>query len=160
MAAISLQFVRGHGLGARLIQWFDHGRYSHVDSVMPDGSLLGSRNDTVWGIASGVQMRPAHYVDGCEILRVDLPCDESTCAAYYEYLHSQLGKPYDETAILAFVAGRDWEESDSWFCSELCAHAMVVSGFWHELSAPANKIAPDDLLLLASAFVDIHAHNI
>lgn len=38
---------------------------------------------------------------------------------------SQIGKPYDKTAILGFVANRDWQEDDSWFCSELIAWAAV-----------------------------------
>jgi hypothetical protein len=45
---ITLQFVRGEDLGAKLITWFGHGaNFSHVDVVWPDGKLLGARSDRV-----------------------------------------------------------------------------------------------------------------
>jgi uncharacterized protein YycO len=36
-------------------------------------------------------------------------------------VRSQVGKPYDIGAIFGFVARRDWEKTDKWFCSELVA---------------------------------------
>jgi uncharacterized protein YycO len=37
---------------------------------------------------------------------------------------SQVGKPYDIGAIFGFVARRNWEKTDKWFCSELVAWAF------------------------------------
>jgi len=155
MSAITLQFVHGTGFGANLIQWFDHGKFSHVDSVLADGTLLGARDDTVLGIPPGVQIRPSNYMGNEPVLRVAIPVPDTVEKLYYGFITSQLGKAYDEKAILAFVAGRNWMAGNSWFCSELCAAGLVASGFVHKLSAPANKIAPDDLLLVCSAFVEV-----
>jgi hypothetical protein len=155
MGAIVLQFVEGSGLGAALIKYYDHGIYSHVDSVLPDGTLLGARDDVIDGIPSGVQIRPASYVAGEIVLRVTIPCTDAQQDAFYAFVRVQLRKPYDETSIAAFALGRDWRADDSWFCSELCAAAVEASGFVQPLSAAANKVAPDDLLLVISALVPI-----
>jgi hypothetical protein len=156
MGAIIMQFVSDDkSFGSQAIEWFDHGQYSHVDSVMPDGSLLGARDDVYNGIPKGVQIRPSEYVAGKVTKRVLVPTTDPIAAAYYAFVTSQIGKPYDETAIAAFVFGRNWNEADSWFCSELNSAGLVASGFVHPLSAPANKIAPDDLLLILSVFVAI-----
>jgi hypothetical protein len=155
MGQIVMQFVEGSGFGSALIKYYDHGLYSHVDSVLPDGTLLGARDDVIDGIPSGVQIRPASYVTGETVLRVTIPCTDAQEAAYYAFVRAQLGKPYDETAIAAFAVGRDWRAADSWFCSELCSSGIEASGLVPPLSAPANKIAPDDLLLVVSALVQI-----
>jgi hypothetical protein len=140
--AIVLQFVQGTGFGAALIKFYDHGLYSHVDSVLPDGTLLGARDDEVGGMPSGVQ-------------RITLPCTDAQADAYYAFVRSQIGKAYDETAIVAFAVGRDWRTPDCWFCSELCAAGLEASGFVFPLSSPANKVAPDDLLMVVSALVKL-----
>lgn len=154
---IVLQFVSNNSLGSKVIEWFDHGLYSHVDSVMPDGSLLGARNDVIQGFAKGVQVRPASYVMGyAHVKRVELITSATIAEAYYEFVKSQIGKPYDTTAIAGFIAGRNWLEEDSWFCSELSTKGLVVSKFLQHLpSAPCNKIAPDDELLICSMFTDV-----
>jgi hypothetical protein len=153
MGAIVLQFASNTSLGSRLIEWYDHGKYSHVDTVLPDGSLLGARDDVIGAVPAGVQVRPADYVHGDMLLRVTLPAPDAIVNAYYAFVSAQIGKPYDETAIKAFAAGRNWIEDDSWFCSELCAAGLEKAGYVHMLSAPVNKIAPDDLLLVCSALV-------
>lgn len=155
MGAIVLQFASNTSFGSRMIEWFDHGKYSHVDTVLPDGTLLGARDDVIGTVPAGVQIRPAEYVHGSTLLRVTLPAPDAIVNAYYAFARSQLGKPYDRTAICAFVVGRNWQEDDSWFCSELCASGLEKSGYLHMLSAPVNKIAPDDLLLVLSALVQV-----
>lgn len=142
---------------SQLIQWFDHGEYAHVDSVMPDGLLLGARNDVMAGFPVGVQLRAPDYQQDYTLKRVTVPCTDAQQKAYYDFVLAQVGKAYDQKAIAAFVVGRDWRTPDSWFCSELCAAALEESGVVPPLSAPSNKIAPDDLLLVLSALVDVHS---
>jgi hypothetical protein len=158
MGAIVMQFAGNGDFGSRLIEWFDHGQFSHVDSVLPvTGELLGARDDVQMGVPKGVQIRPAQYVKGDSLQRISIPCTDAQQNAYYDFLNAQLGKPYDETAIAAFVVGRDWRAPDSWFCSELAAAALEASGLVPRLIAPINKIAPDDLLLVVSALVPLPA---
>lgn len=150
---ISLLFVSGNDIGSRLIKWFSHGAsFSHVDVIWPDGKLFGSRTDRSGAEATGVQFRPASYVNGCDVLRVDLPAAEDVRQRFYDFLLAQEGKPYDSSAIAAFIFGRDWQEDDSWFCSELVTAALVHCGvFKYPLVTPSNKITPADLILLLSA---------
>jgi uncharacterized protein YycO len=155
MGAITMQFAGSSSLTSRLIQWYDHGEFAHVDTVLPDGTLLGARDDVMDGCPAGVQIRPADYQQGYTLKRVTLPCTDAQQKAYYDFVTAQIGKPYDSTAIAAFAVGRDWRTPDSWFCSELCAAALEESGVVPPLSAPCNKIAPDDLLLLLSALTPV-----
>ena len=69
---------------------------------------------------------------------------------------AQVGKPYDETAILAFALNRDWRETDAWFCSELAAAALEAAGvFPYKLAASENKITPEDLFLAVSVISNV-----
>lgn len=147
---IVLQFVRGTDAGADLIAWFSHGGYSHVDAVLRDG-LLGARSDRLGGRPPGVQVRAPGYVQGCEVLRVEIECPPAMADTFETFLRAQVGKPYDVEGIAGFIVGRDWRDDSAWFCSELVSAALErCSYFEHALSAPTNKITPADLLLAVS----------
>ena len=159
MSQITIQFSSQNDLGSDAIKLFEHGgSYSHVDAILPDGSLLGARSDVCLGVPAGVQVRPSSYANFATIKSVMIPCAEAQMGLFYDFLHAQIGKPYDETAILGFVFDRDWRDTDSFFCAELIALAMERSGiFKYALSAPANKITPTDLLLACSVLIDVGA---
>jgi uncharacterized protein YycO len=148
---ITLQFLQGTGLDSQLIEWYGGGpRYSHVDTVMPDGTLLGSR------LPDGVRVRDAAYTGTQETLKISIPCSDAITASYYAFLNSQLGKPYDCEGILAFVLGRDWSDPESWFCSELVAAGLQQSGYFRfPLASTSNKITPPDLILVLSALTEV-----
>ena len=48
---------------------------------------------------------------------------------------TQVGKPYDKLAIVAFAVNRDWRSPDAWFCDEL-----VAAGLEH--AQEVRKLAP------------------
>lgn len=152
---IVMQFAGSSSLTSRLIQWFGHGQFAHVDTVMPDGTLLGARNDVMAGYPAGVQIRGADYQKGYKLKKVVIPCTDAQQKAYYDFVLDQVGKPYDSLAIAAFAAGADWSNRDAWFCSELNTAALQHCGWLKPLSEPPNKIDPDSLLLVISAFVDV-----
>lgn len=152
MAKISLQFSSINDIGSALIRAFDHGAFSHVDAIAPGGSLLGARNDALGGMPAGVQLRGPGYAAFSATKRVDLETTPECAMWFYDFLNKQIGKPYDETAILAFAVDRDWREPDSYFCSELIALALEAAKYFSfPLCAPANKLTPADLLLVLSA---------
>ena len=154
---ISLQFATGADLGALAIMWFGGGpQFSHVDSVLPDGRLLGARSDLIGGAPAGVQVRSDGYLGSERVLRIDLPVDTSMSGRYYDFVQAQIGKPYDKEGILGFIAGRTWDDPSAWFCSELVAAGLEECGFFKlKLAASANKITPADLILLLSALVPV-----
>lgn len=146
-----LQFVRGDDFGAKAIMWFSHAPYSHVDTVLPDGSLYGARSDSVGGQPPGVQGRDPSYVSGQSVLRILVSMPPAMEAKYFDFILAQKGKPYDKTAIWGFGFNRDWRETDSWFCSELVAAGLEACDYFgHPIALDANKITPADLILALS----------
>lgn len=152
MTEIVLQFAASRGLSSAAIEWFGHGWCSHVDAVLPDGTLLGARLD------GGVAIRPAGYYPFTRTQRVVLPAPPEMVDAFHAFLRAQLGKPYDSLGIAAFVAGRDWRDPSRWFCSELACAALETCGYFaYPLATPSNRITPPDLLLACSARVEVAA---
>lgn len=144
-ASIVLQFSTENAVGSWAIREFEHGWASHVDTVLPDNRLLGARH------LGGVQIREADYARFSRVQRLELPTTEAIAAVYSAFLTSQLGKPYDLTAVVSFAVGRTWRELDSWFCSELVAAGLEASGLVPSLDAPASRVTPEMLLFLCSA---------
>lgn len=156
MAQINLQFSSMDDAGSALIRAFDHGLYSHVDALLPNGSLLGARTGADGAIGPGVQVRPAAYAEFAALKRVQLHTSDACADAFYGFMRNQIGKPYDHSAIMGFALDRDWRTPDSWFCSELVAAALEAAKFFNfDLAAPANKITPADLLLALSAVAEV-----
>jgi hypothetical protein len=125
---------------------------SHTEAVMPDGTLLGAHYD------GGVQARAAAYDKGSfsQEMIVSIPAEPAMTDAFHSFLRAQLGKPYDVEAIIAFVAQRDWQSPDKWFCSELQAAALAACGwFASALATEFNHITPRDLLLIISGRISV-----
>lgn len=143
-AYITLQFVCGRGLASRTIAWFSQGHLSHVDYVMDDWKLLGARNDWHGSIQPGVRIRPPSYLpanEHKELMRV--PCTAEQKKLYEAFLKDQLGKPYDQLGIFAFMVNRNWRDESAWFCSELQTAAGEKAGiFKNKLYLGANKVTP------------------
>lgn len=155
---INLQFSVCNDIGSWAIRQYDHGPWSHVDAVMPEGGLLGARNDEVGGKPAGVQIRPAAYAQFSGTKIIGIPCSDAVQGLFYNFLRSQIGKPYDQTAIAGFVFQRDWRAHDSWFCSELQATGMETAGaFQHKLATPTAKLTPSGLYLACSVLTDLTA---
>lgn len=61
-----------------------------------------------------------------------------------QFLEAQVGKPYDWTAVIGIGLHRDWQEDDSWYCSELHAAAYVHSGLTL-IDKKCSRVTPYDL---------------
>lgn len=142
---IQLQFVAEAALSSRIIGWYGGGgpRYlSHVDAVLPNGSLFGARSDRVGGQPAGCWARSPGYLPFSRWAVMSVPSSDAQERAFYDFLAKQRGKPYDGTAIWAFLLNRDWREDDSWICSELQTAALVGAGIFPVPYLAANKITP------------------
>ena len=121
MGTISLLFsTSGHPMSAaiRLGTWSD---WSHVAIIDGDEVIEATA-------PAGVRRFPVvqainHAKRGAI---VELPCRDPQ--AVIAAAASQLGKPYDYTAIAGLWLHRDWQEDDAWFCSELVAWAFAEAG--------------------------------
>lgn len=78
---------------------------------------------------------------------VDLPSPDS--AAVIAAARSQVGKPYDLTALFGLLVRRDWQEADRWFCSELVAWSFQQGGSPLFRPDALYRITPQHLWMIA-----------
>lgn len=64
---------------------------------------------------------------------------------------TQLGKPYDYTGVIGIGLHRDWQQDDSWFCSELVAWAFQQGGSPLFRPGASRRVTPQDIWMLAPA---------
>lgn len=151
MASVRLRFIRQADVVSSLIAWFSAGPVSHVGAILPDGSELGARSDHAGGKPAGVQIRPGDYAKFAYQAVFEIPCSETQGFRFWEFMKAQIGKPYDRSAILGFVTGRNWRDQSAWICSELVAAALEAAQIVPPLYLIANKITPTACALLVSA---------
>jgi hypothetical protein len=145
---MKLRFVSHPGIfnwAARIAQY---GFWcTHCEAVMPDGTYLGAMSD-------GVKIRPAGYESGnfSQEMFLDVKATPDQETIFYAFLESQIGKPYDYWAVIAFFyPSRDWQEVDHWDCSEYIGTGLGECGILpKEMAVKFSRITPRDLLLLIS----------
>lgn len=113
-------------------------RWSHValvdgDTVIEAAALHGVRRVPVISAMDRAK----------DIARVDLPCRDSK--AVIQAASSQIGKPYDMTALFGLLMHRDWQEDDAWFCSELVAWAFAQGGTPLFRAEALHRVTPQHL---------------
>lgn len=117
----------GGSIISRAIRWQTRGRYSHVSSVMPDGTLVEAvegRGVTAERMLWDVREHVTLLAVGC----TEIGYERSTA-----FLADQIGKGYDYRMALGFVTrptrqGR--KSTGAWFCSEL-AYARAEQAAVH-----------------------------
>ena len=126
---------------------------SHVEALTPDGGFyLGSMTDR------GVQKRPVGYDKGNINHELLLPVDATAeqDAAFWKFLESKIGEPYDSPAIFGFIIPVHEHLLNHAICSALITLALrACKWFAFPLAAPAHLIDPRDLLLLLSGRMKI-----
>lgn len=80
---------------------------------------------------------------------VDMPVQLEHELAILAAARSQVGKPYDVTAIFGFLTRRNWQDPDSWFCSELVAWAFEKGGAPLFRSDSLYRVTPQHLWMVA-----------
>lgn len=117
------------------IRLFIFSRWSHCAIELSNGTIL----DTT--------MRTGVRVTSKEDFLKEYP-DQTIIEVFlfYEsiaetFALTQVGKPYDWTALVSLVLQRDWQEPDSWFCSEL-VEATLSNGGAKRFRDEVNRITP------------------
>lgn len=125
----------------RMITW---SRWSHVSIV--DGDTIIQAH-ALHGV---VRSSLAEAIDTAKRVQlVRLPA--SNPAAVIAAAASQIGKPYDWTALFGFLVRRDWQADDSWFCSELVAWAFDKGGSPLFRLDALHRVTPEHIAMLAPA---------
>lgn len=162
---IRIRFVTGSDLISRFIR--TQGGIampftpSHVEALSQDGDYyIGAHID------GGIMARPVGYdadklltlPDGTKSERfVSLPCAPNDQAAFYVFVNSKIGSPYDWKSIISF-AMPDINIHD--FAHVICSAFMVAAlrncGYFPwPLTVPFHHISPRDLLLILSTHIEI-----
>lgn len=121
---------------------------SHVEALTVDGKFyLGAHSD------GGVMKRPVGYdkdMTAHELL-LTLDATPEQDAAFWKFLESHIGEPYDWSAIFGFVLPEHEHVFEHVICSALMTLGLrACNWFASPLAAPAHLIDPRDLLLLIS----------
>lgn len=145
---ITLRFVSHPGLFNWACTIAQYGFWgTHVEAVMPDGTYLGA-------ISDGVKARDPGYDKGTfkQEVFVDVRATADQEEIFYAFVESQIGKPYDLWAILAyFWPSRDWQSFDAWYCSELLGTGLAECGILpKEMAVKFSRVTVRDLLLMIS----------
>jgi len=153
LARMRWQFVLGDDLFSEAIAWYGegYGGYSHVDALLPNGSLLGARNDVVGGKPAGVQIRPPEYERWKRRAIVELACTSIEFSLWQGWLISQIGQKYDKAAILGFLTGKADHTDGYWICSALQTGALEEVKRIPKLIVPPQQVTPNTLLVVLSA---------
>lgn len=122
----------------RAITWSD---WSHVALIDGEEAI-----EATW---PAVRVAPLSEIIAkhSDFVVVDIPCDDP--AAVIAAARSQVGKPYDLTALLGLLVRRDWQEADAWFCSELTAWAFQQGGSPLFRPEALYRITPQHLWMIA-----------
>lgn len=117
---ITVIYCRNHKIGSWLIRFATIGKYSHCGVVIGD--------EVIHSTSTGVHATPLEdflqAYSTTTIVRIACPDDKAAEA----FLEAQISKPYDFTALLGIFFHRNWQEDDSWFCSELVEAALTAGG--------------------------------
>lgn len=131
---------------AGAIRFITRGIVSHVGFLTDDEQFeIGARAD------GGVQKRPVNYCAFSVDLRYSASCTDEQYEKAQNFLHAQIGKPYNFEDILSILTNRDWREDDSWICSELWAATMEEAGLIGHIASSICFFTPQDALILSSA---------
>ncbi len=170
---LELSFVCENSVGSKMIRWFTHSDFSHVDIITPDGYRLGARSDhptwcdqpltaadrddncikkSIW--MAGVQKRAMDYAPFTLDTRLIIPCSATQADYAYGWLYDQIGKPYDRHGLFAsFLFDRPvpWWDEKAWWCSELATVFVHNAGF-PACRTPASRVSPNDCFIYAGCF--------
>jgi hypothetical protein len=109
-----------------------------------------------------VAIRPPEYQLFTIRRRAVIPCTQGQYDTFLSFCMDQLDKPFDTGALKlsTFLSGtfsnRDWRDPAKWYCAELMARAVEVSGLlkWKFIGIK-NRISASDLLLMINPLIDV-----
>lgn len=161
---IRIRFCTSTALSSQLIRWQAGASMpftpSHCEALSQDGTVyIGAHMD------EGVRARPVGY-DAADLLTlsdgskadriVSLPCSEPQEAAFYAFVQSKVGTPYDWKAIVGFEAPGHFHDFGHLICSAfMTAGLRACEYFRWPTTKPFHLVSPDHLFFTLSTHVKI-----
>lgn len=158
MAKVHVLFTRRRHLGSLAIRLGTWSTWSHVDLLDNRGAVP----ELIGAVApAGVVRQPM-----AERLRlasqaalVEFSVRDSN--AVLDAAASQLGRPYDWLGIAGLaLRGRDWQEDDCWFCSELVAWSFSAAGEPLFRADLVSRVVPQHLWMLANPYLSTNTPEV
>jgi hypothetical protein len=159
--SIQIQFSTSPAFSSAVIRRLTHSPFSHVDLIVKDGLLGVSGKDDTINDPGGVRIRPFNawpYLTKPKVAMLN--CTDEVTEQVIAAARSQIGKPFDNDALyamlndLAVQKPRDWRDPSQWFCSEFVIWSLEAGKiFPYTLAATANRLTPNDVLLVSNPFM-------
>ncbi len=124
MAYFRLRFITEPDWVSASIRAVTSSLWSHVETILPDGTYLGAH------YPSGVQIRPLDYCKPMRERRYKIPVSDAALGQMLAFAHAQVGKPYDTTDIFGILMHEGWNNPDAWICSALETATMEAGGIF------------------------------
>lgn len=147
MAAVRVLFTRRRHLGSLAIRLGTWSTWSHVDLVDDRGAapeLIGAVAPS--GVVRQSMAERLQMASQAALVEFSVR-DRNTVL---DAAASQLGRPYDWLGVAGIaLRGRDWQEDDCWFCSELVAWSFSAAGEPLFRADLVSRVNPQHLWMLA-----------
>lgn len=140
---VYLRFSSSKTFASWLVSMWTGDWPSHVEFVIDDNEYLGSDIDV------GVQKVTDKYYENNTFKKIEyykISVTKDQHEHIYQIANSQLGKGYDTWALIGNLFSRNWQKSNSWFCSELISYCFQIAGK-PLVNKKTNRITPGDLLI-------------
>lgn len=144
MSTITLLFSMTANPVSAMIRAATWSRWSHVaivdgDHVIEAVALHGVRRVP---LTEAIARAKNHAL-------VELPC--RNYKAIIAAATSQIGKPYDYTAVLGIGLHRDWQSADAWYCAELVAWSYAQANEPLFRAEALRRVTQEHIFMLAPA---------
>lgn len=141
---IEIFFSDSDLIGSKIIRSVTWSQYSHVGFYdRQKGTVIDSRMKK-----HGVTEYPFEELKK-EYPRILLRTFPNVPRSALDIARTQLGKPYDWTALAGIGLHRNWQEDDKWFCSELVPWACLQAGA-SVIFKDTWRVTPQDVLEVSS----------
>lgn len=141
MIGLNLIFSRSHAPVSLAIQALTFSRWSHV-GILNGSSVIEATSPKVREVSLDKFMADKSALEVAKIY-----CGEPATAI--RAAQSQIGRPYDWSALWGILSGRDWQAPDKWFCSELVAWSLAQAGSPIVRLEGQSRVTPGDLWLMS-----------
>ena len=140
----------------KLIAWWTHGPYSHVEYVYEEnGKYIECSASPKDGI---VRCKP-HKYDPIVWDYVELYISDRNYDIAKQFYESISGKKYDWAGILGFIIPVFRDRDDMWFCSETVTNVMKIFGYKAFWTIDPSETSPNKLYKLLQKHLEYISKN-
>lgn len=149
MHELTIAFYKGDGiLRDKFIRWWTRSSYSHVEIIMPDGTMAGINPPKY----PRVRVKSSLDLNSKEWDFIKILVSKKQVTAIKKFIDSTIGQGYDWLGmILSHITPFKVRVPNKWYCSEWILYALSVAKVfsWQELK-PYNisRVPPEKLYSL------------